>query len=350
MRRAGRFHILAAYDINPRALAQCQEEDGARPARSYEELLDTPGAEAVVISTGAKFHAEQALAAMARGLHVFVEKPLCSTPAEMSALLDAQARTGRVVGVGHNDQRTDPVSRYIQEIIETGELGKVAYFEMTSGHHGGFCIKPGDWRGDPERNPGGMLFQCGVHGIHELLFHFGPVARVSSLMRYDVHTTATADVAICTLEFVSGVIGTLNSFHVCPYRHYFNIYGTRRNLYRESLCFDEGTRLYTQTFTVDNVKEPWVPVTLPAADSATGKSSCGSLLSFYDAVVHGGTPYPSLVDGARAVAVVFAAEESAKTGRVVEVPQPTEASASSVGQGNGPRRQARKSQSQGRAR
>jgi len=44
-------------------------------------------------------------------------------------------------------------------------------------------------------NPGGMLFQCGVHALHELMFYFGPIRRVMALMRYDIHTTATADVA-----------------------------------------------------------------------------------------------------------------------------------------------------------
>ena len=45
----------------------------------------------------------------------------------------------------------------------------------------------------------------------------------------------------------------------------------------------------------------------------------GNLRSFHQAVRHGGQPYPSLLDGARAVAAVFAAEESARTRRPVTV-------------------------------
>lgn len=318
MRKTGLFNLMKAYDLNPQALASCEKEDGATPAASFEALLDTPGAEALIISTGAKFHAAQALAALERGLHVFVEKPLCSTPAEVAALLAAQARTGKVVAVGHNDHTEDPVSLYTKQAIDSGDLGTVAYIEKTTGHHGGFCIKPGDWRGDPDKNPGGMLFQCGVHAFHELFFYFGPLAAISCMMRFDIHTTKTADVAVCNLKFASGLIGVLNAFHVCPYRHSFNIYGTKRNLYREMLYFDEGTKLFRQTFTVDGAKEPWEAVN-PVGEM-THKSGTGGLVSFYDAITKGGVPYPSLLDGARAVNAVFAAEEAARTGRTVAIP------------------------------
>ncbi len=52
MRETGLFELVAAYDINPAALEECYARDGARPAASYEELLETPGIEAVVVATG----------------------------------------------------------------------------------------------------------------------------------------------------------------------------------------------------------------------------------------------------------------------------------------------------------
>ena len=62
------------------------------------------------------------------------------------------------------------------------------------------------------------------------MFLFGPIRRVSSMMRYDVHTTKTADVAHCLLEFKSGLIGTLSAYHVTPYRHTLNLFGTKMSL------------------------------------------------------------------------------------------------------------------------
>lgn len=315
MRASGLFELVAGYDLNPEALRCAQAEDGAVPMESYEALLAAPGLEAMVISTGAKFHAEQAIAAAERGLHVFVEKPLCSTQAEVDALMEVWRRTGVTIGVGHNDHRHDAVSLRIAELIGSGELGKIATFEKTTAHNGGLGIRPGDWRGDPDKNPGGMLFQCGVHALHELMFYFGPIVEVSSMMRYDVHTTGTADVALCLLKFASGLIGTLNAYHVTPYRHTFNILGTKANLYRDERFFDEGTELLIQRTDVPGAKELKEPV---AVDKSLS-DECGGMRSFFKAVREGGEPYPSLRDGARAVAVVFAAEESARRGRPVAV-------------------------------
>jgi len=314
MRKSGLFDLVAAYDLNADTLKKCQAEDGARPVASYEELLAVKGLEAIVISTGGKFHTEQMLKAMIRGLHVFVEKPLCSTHGEVEQLLAAQKKTGVVVGVGHNDHSSDAIAVTIKRMIESGELGTVATFEKTPAHSGGLQIKPGDWRGDPEKNPGGMLFQCGVHAIHELLFYFGTITEVSCMMRYDVHTTQTADVAICHLKFASGLIGTLNAYHVTPYRHALNIFGTKTNLYREELFHDEGTKLWRQDTKLDGKKEPKETVAIQGETD-----QCGNLRSFHRAIRQGGVPYPSLIDGVRAVEVIFAAETSAKTREPIRV-------------------------------
>lgn len=316
MRESGLFDLAAAYDLNPAALAACEAEDGARPVGSYDELLETPGIEAVIICSGGKDHADHMVRAMEKGLHVFVEKPLCSTPEEVELLLETQRRTGRVVCVGHTDHKTSRVSRTTKSLIESGALGKIATFEKTTAHSGGLKIQPGDWRGDAAKNPGGMLFQCGVHGFHELMFYFGPITEVSALMRYDVHTTGTADVAICHFQFASGLVGTLNAYHVTPYRHTLSLYGTEANLYRNDRYFSEGTLLQLQKVSGVNGEEPLEPVPLLGDEDL-----CGNLRSFHRAIRHGGECQPSLRDGARAVQVVFAAEESARTKKVVKVPE-----------------------------
>lgn len=317
MRKTGLFHIIRAYDTNPDALARAKAQDGAEPATSFEELLATPGIEAMIISTGAKYHAEQAIAAMNRGLHVFVEKPLCATPEEVRALAAAQARSRVVVGVGHTDNTREPFIQRMRVMIDAGELGAIATFENTTAHSGGLEIQPGDWRGDPAANPGGMLFQCGVHALHDLLYLFGPIAKVMCAMRHDVHTTRTADTAHCILTFASGLTGTLNAYHVTPYRHTFSVFGTVGALHRRDRYGDEGTSLVFQPRKHGEYEEE-----IPLAVEAGGDDGTGNLRSFYQAIRTGSPCYPSLLDGARAVTAVFAAEESARTGCAVTVADP----------------------------
>lgn len=313
MRGSGLYDIAAVYDHNPQALADAAEEEDALAAESFDHLLETPGIEALFISTGAKYHAQQALAAMERGLHVFVEKPLCSTPEECDRLLAKQRETGLVVGMGHEDHRNKAESRTVKRLLDEGAFGTVASFERTTAHSGGLEMVPGEWRSDPAANPGGMLFQCGVHALHELMYYFGPVKRVSAVMRYDVHGTETADVANCLLEFASGPTGTLNAYHVTPYRHALAIFGTAMSLFNDRRSYGEPSTMLRQRRACQ-APEPYEPMPLdPVGDT------CGAVKSFYQAVREGGTPYPSIIDGARVLRVVFAAVASAQEGRAIDI-------------------------------
>jgi predicted dehydrogenase len=316
MRETGLFDLVATYDLSEEAMAQAGTEDGAAATGSYEALLATPGLEAMVISSGARFHCEQALAALDRGLHVFIEKPLASTMEEVRAILAAQQRTGLVVGCGHRDHSAEPFSSSVKRMIDEGELGKVVTFEATTAHSGGFHIGPDAWRGSREHNPGGMLFQCGVHKLHELIYYFGPVRRIRAAMRYDLHETETADVALCQVEFVSGLTGTLNAYHITPSLQSMMITGTRAALFKDERPWEGEGGKWIQRVpeNLDGSVEARVPF-VPEGEN----DPCGNLRSFYRAVTQGGTPYPSAVDGARALAPVFAAAQAAESGTWVDV-------------------------------
>lgn len=318
MRATGLFQIIAFYDWNPEVAANFAREEGSHSLPSVDAVLTHPGVEAVVISTGAKFHEEQCVKALELGLPVFVEKPLCSTPNELMRLAQMVESTGLPFVVGHNELQTNPIAKKIREMIDSGELGKICAFEETTAHSGAFTIKPGDWRGDPEKNPGGMLFQCGVHALHELMFYFGPVTDVVAQMRYDITPTRTADAAFCLLHFQSGLVGTLNAYHCTPYRHTLSIFGTEATLYRDDRFFEEGTHVLIQrrAKNCSGACEPKETIEFSGKADPTA-----SLRNFYDSV-RANDPsicYPGIREGARAVAVTFAAEESAKTGLSVSV-------------------------------
>ncbi len=318
MRETGLFNLVAAYDINPEALKQAEQEDGARPTASFEELLETKNAEALIISTGASSHAAQIMAALRRGLHVFVEKPLASSMDDMLEILKLERETGLVIGSGHVDHSTDAPSLAIRDLIASGELGEIVSFESSTAHSGGFHLEPGDWRGDRKHNPGGMLFHCGVHKIHELAFYFGPVRRVRALIRYDLHSSSTADVALCQIELANGILGTLNAYHITPNLQSIAIYGTKAAIFRDERPWPGEQSLMIQRIPqpMDGSVEARVPLTVQ------GKTDpCGNLRSFHRAITSGSHLYPSALDAAHALAPVIAAAESAANGGTwIEIP------------------------------
>src|SRR5205823_2351694 len=73
----------------------------------YRSMLDAGGLDAVVVSSPHGTHAEVVLAALAAGLHVFVEKPMCITLADADAIVAERDRARKVVQVG-TMKRYDP--------------------------------------------------------------------------------------------------------------------------------------------------------------------------------------------------------------------------------------------------
>jgi Oxidoreductase family, NAD-binding Rossmann fold len=101
-RCADAFEIVAIADVSRRVA------DGlaARyaPARAYTEwraMLDDEHLDAIVVCSPHATHAEVALAALDRGLHVLVEKPLCIAPEDAAAICRRRDETSLVVQVGY---------------------------------------------------------------------------------------------------------------------------------------------------------------------------------------------------------------------------------------------------------
>ncbi|MHB9024189.1 MAG: Gfo/Idh/MocA family protein [Armatimonadota bacterium] len=313
MRATGLFNIVSGFDILPEAFDEAMREDGVEAAPSYEAVVQRDDIEAVFISTGAKFHTEQALLAMEHGKHVFIEKPLCCSEEEVEALVNTANRTGRQVGVGHADHRFSPSDQLIRDYEQNGKVGKIAAIEVNTTHSGGLVSSPDNWRFDPDKNPGGMLFQCGVHSFHHLIGLFGPIDEVNCMLRYDVRPeVGTADVAVTLLRFRSGLLGTLNGYYVTAYNHKFRVFGTNGNLY-----FDTYEHLAYYQARMPQAPEPVVQVAeFPRVEpprDLPGQGDTG-LRSFYKAVREGGQPSPGLQEGIRAVEVVFACDRAAKNG------------------------------------
>src|SRR5262249_35682135 len=68
--------------------------------RNYKLLLEDKSIDAVLIATPEHWHAQMVLDALAAGKDVYVEKPLCRTPEEGVALVEAEKRTRQIIQVG----------------------------------------------------------------------------------------------------------------------------------------------------------------------------------------------------------------------------------------------------------
>ncbi|MHB9024926.1 MAG: Gfo/Idh/MocA family protein [Armatimonadota bacterium] len=319
MRDTGVFRLLACYDYNPAAAEEARREDGCAVAESYDALLDNPEIEAIVVCTSGLSHADYSIRAAQAGKHFFVEKPLCSTRDEMAAILEAGERASVVMGMGHNAPGDPLVERYLRD----GKFGEIAAVELFCSTGGAWLHERSPWRYVREKNPGGYLFNCGIHSIFWLQTTFGRVVEVMAMMRYDFHKeTSSADTVAVLMRLESGLMATITCNNVTAYHHAHYIYGTLGNLYitsypTEILYQARNTSGSESGF--EGWGEPRIPVDLAELD-AHPEDVTLNLVTWAKAIRGEGAPNPSIYDGAAALQVILSAVESADTGRLVQVP------------------------------
>ena len=162
--------IVAVADVCP---ARLEAARAALPrARLYadhgEMLRAEKDLDFIDISTPPHAHAEIALAALGRGLHVLCEKPLTTTLAEARSLVEAARTHRRVVFPAHNYKHA-PVVKFAQETIQSGRIGTVRAVTLNTfrtTHAKGVPEWKTDWRRDRKLSGGGIAMDHGSHSFY----------------------------------------------------------------------------------------------------------------------------------------------------------------------------------------
>jgi predicted dehydrogenase len=111
-----RFRVAGVADPSAAVRAHLAERYGVATVETAKALLDLD-LDAVVVATPDAYHSEIIVMALARGLHVFTEKPLCYTAADAERIRVARDQAGRVVQVGYM-KRFDPAYLALLELLK----------------------------------------------------------------------------------------------------------------------------------------------------------------------------------------------------------------------------------------
>ena len=104
---------------------------------SFDVLVDDPSIDSIVIAAPAKIHFAFAMAALQRGKHVLVEKPITRSVDEAARLIDEATRRNLVLLVDHTFLFS-PAVRKLRELIAEGILGEIHYFHSIRANLGVF--------------------------------------------------------------------------------------------------------------------------------------------------------------------------------------------------------------------
>ena len=168
--------LVGVCDIRPERLTLCDEQGIAGTHfTDYRELLDA-GLDAVCINTDNNVHAEQTIAAAARGCHVYCEKPIALTVEDAEAMVAACKGLATVVNLS---LRLSPQHRFLRELVQAETWGKLLALGAAHPKPCGLLSQGGGHKAT--RAPhvwGPILMHDGVHICEWLRFIGGEVTSV----------------------------------------------------------------------------------------------------------------------------------------------------------------------------
>jgi myo-inositol 2-dehydrogenase/D-chiro-inositol 1-dehydrogenase len=305
---------------------------------SLEELLDSTRLDAIVIATPNYQHGDQLLQIfVASGLPIMVEKPLVTKIEQVARIRQAAAVHPAPVWVGMEYRFMPPMTNFRQQ-LEDGAIGELAMLSIRE-HRYPFLKKVNDWNRF-NRNSGGTLVEkcCHFFDLMRLLVADEPIRVMASAGQncnhlkeeYDGERPDILDNAFVIVDFSSGKRAMLDLSMFAQ--------GSR---YEQEVCA-VGNRGKLECFIpgpIELWKDQWIPprvVLSPrhtvgpvdveididpeilAAGSHTG-ATYYEHLGFQEAILGNSPVEVGIEDGLKAVVMGMAAQESARTGRAVEI-------------------------------
>ena len=177
---------------------------------SVEEMVNDPAIDIVTICTPSGAHLDPAMAAIAAGKHVIVEKPLEITSARIDRMTAAAAGQGVTVAAILN-RRFHPAMDAFKQAADDGRFGRLtsasAYVKWFRDQA---YYDSAEWRGTWALDGGGALMNQAIHTIDALLHLAGPVRSLQAHTACMAHERIEVeDSAVALLEFENGAHGVI---------------------------------------------------------------------------------------------------------------------------------------------
>jgi len=315
--------VAALADVDEAALRRVAAD--ARPDRTaadYRDLVDDPTLDAIAVCVPAYAHAEVALAAMAAGKHVFVEKPLALTLADCDRMADAAARSGVLATVGFNSRHHAQAPR-ARDAIRRGEIGAVdAIASRLTSYH---AQAPG-WQAR-RASGGGVLMELAVH--HVDLWRWLTGAEVAEVFAYARAGRGEDESAVLAARMGNGALASAVFSARTSRTDDLTVFGAAGSVSMSLYRFDGCERAGTGSVAGDvgarvraalNAARELPRALRDVREGGAWRKSYRDQWRAFAASVRGGAPAGATLDDARRVqAVVLAAAESAAAGRSVRV-------------------------------
>ncbi|MBI3957925.1 MAG: Gfo/Idh/MocA family oxidoreductase [Chloroflexi bacterium] len=317
--------VRALWDVDDaRVQEQAQRLGVYSVSASLNALLDRDDIQAVSVCSPDHTHGELCHRALQAGKHVLCEKPMCTSRADAARLVQDVRATGLTFLAGHvyhfRPEAEAMVAAYRNGEIGDAWLAEGDYISDMRPFYGADGFTP--WRTD-SRAPQDILLGGGCHPLGMMLWALQ--TRVTQVFAVANHRAEPIlplnDCYVATLQFENGVIGKLiaasGNRGYAPTGGNLVIYGTHGTLWRNKLYRNDMHTHKSQV--IHDWAEEFKEHRPRVHDTRQVHHFAEQCEHFLDCIQGKAQPRTSVVDGARIVAALSAAIESARTGQPVTV-------------------------------
>ncbi|HUT16299.1 MAG TPA: Gfo/Idh/MocA family oxidoreductase [Anaerolineae bacterium] len=196
--------LVAVADPDAEALEPTIRTYKAQPYTDCVQMLDEEKLDLVSVAVPTRLHRGVAIAAMTRGLHVFIEKPISISVVEGQEIIDCARSEGVKLAVGHIE-RFNPAVIELRKQLDAGNLGRI--FQIHARRVGPF---------PPRVEDVGVVIDLATHELNVLEYLVGsPVVSVYAETEREIHAKHE-DLLTGILKFGDGTIGILDVNWLTP--------------------------------------------------------------------------------------------------------------------------------------
>jgi predicted dehydrogenase len=177
LRHKRKVELTALCDLNQEGAHKLASQFGVpRVYADLDEMIEKERPDLVDICTPPQTHVRLAVAAMDRGCHVLIEKPMALTVPECDEIVEASERNSVKVCVGHSDLFYYPFME-ARELVSKGAIGEFRGMRILLSTPTSYMTsQPDHWA---HKLPGGVIGETGPHVVYLTMAFIKPIRKVS---------------------------------------------------------------------------------------------------------------------------------------------------------------------------
>lgn len=299
--------LVLVADPFEAAVKELAEKYQVRYSVNPDDVFSDNEVDAVIICSPTPLHTEHILKAAKAGKATLCEKPVAMETSAVDELIAELEGVDHTTMLGFN-RRFDPTFARMRQMVSDGVVGKVEQVTIISR--------------DPAAPPkeyiaqsGGIFKDMTIHDFDTARFFLGEITSVFAVgqnLDPDLKDTGDFDGVVITLTNAQGATATITNSRHCSsgYDQRLEIFGDKATINADNIRANQ-VRVSNGEYT--DAQDVYLDFFLERYEAAYA----AELNEFFAAIAENRRPATSIADGAKALRIAEAAEESARTGKVV---------------------------------